>query len=127
MSVACGYLLVEKPPIENNRPLPLFELHIQRLAKAARPHLDGMLFVRHGFRHTSRLLLRPAQLWHLVACAEGEETGCAVGNQLLPGVGDVEIAHRELTDAVLRGEGGFGLLHTQALWMEGEVGRLGVE
>ena len=50
-----------------------------------------------------------------------------VGDQLGAGVGDVEIAHGELADAVARGEGGFGLLHAEALGMEGEVGRLGVE
>jgi hypothetical protein len=47
MRLAGGYLLVEKPPIKNDGPLPRFKLGIQRLAKAAGPHLYGVLFVGH--------------------------------------------------------------------------------
>jgi hypothetical protein len=47
MGLAGGYFLWQKPPIEDDRPLPLFEFRIERLTKAARPHLHGLLFVRH--------------------------------------------------------------------------------
>jgi hypothetical protein len=50
-----------------------------------------------------------------------------VGDQLGAGVGDVEVAHGELADAVARGEGGLALLHGEALGLEGEVGRVGVQ
>ncbi len=51
--LAGGDLLVEKPPVEDNRPLPRFEFCVERLAKAARPHLPGLLFVGHCFKRTS--------------------------------------------------------------------------
>src|ERR1700756_1563310 len=73
------------------------------------------------------LLLHAGEKGHFVAYAEREEAAFGVSEELLPGVGDVEVAHGELSDAVARGEGGFCLLHTEALGMEGEVGRLGVE
>src|SRR5215472_9958809 len=75
------------------------------------------------------LFLLPAavELGHFASYAQREEAGFGVGDELLPGVGDVEIAHGELPDAVARREGGFRLLHAEALGMEGEIGRLGVE
>src|ERR1039458_9247561 len=73
------------------------------------------------------LLLTAVELGHFAPFAEREEAGFGVGEELLPGVGNVEVAHDELPDAVARGEGGFSLLHAEALGMEGEVGRLGVE
>jgi len=44
---AGGYLLRKKPPIEDDGTLPLFEVRIERLAKAAGPHLYGLEFVGH--------------------------------------------------------------------------------
>src|ERR1035437_8073897 len=55
--LAGGDLLVEKPPIEADGTLPGFELAVQRLAKTARPHLPGLLFVGHCFKRTSRYSL----------------------------------------------------------------------
>ena len=52
---------------------------------------------------------------------------CGVGHQLGAGVGDVEIAHGELADAVARREGGLGLLHAEALGMKREVGRFRIQ
>ena len=49
MSLAGSYLFFEELPVKNNRALPLLELLIQRLAKAAGPHLPGLLFVRHRY------------------------------------------------------------------------------
>ena len=40
-------LLRQQPPVKRQRPLPRFELWIERLTKAAGPHLHGLLFVRH--------------------------------------------------------------------------------
>ena len=67
------------------------------------------------------LLLAAIELGHFTAVAQREEAGFGIGEELIAGVGDVEIAHGELADAVARGEGGYGLLHTEALGMEGEV------
>jgi len=47
VGLAGGYFLRQKPPIEDDRPLPRLELAIERLPKAAGPHLDGLLFVGH--------------------------------------------------------------------------------
>ena len=40
--------------------------------------------------------------WHLGAFAECDQATLRVGNELLAGVGDVEVAHRELADTVSR-------------------------
>jgi hypothetical protein len=45
--LAGGYLFREEPPVENNRSLPLFEVPVERLPKAARPHLHGLVLVGH--------------------------------------------------------------------------------
>jgi len=45
--LAGSRLVGKKPPVEDNRPLPLFKVCVERLAKAARPHLYGLLLVRH--------------------------------------------------------------------------------
>jgi len=47
--LAGGYLLFEKPPVKRDRPLPPFEFCIERLPKAARPHLPGLLFAGHCY------------------------------------------------------------------------------
>src|SRR5580700_1944963 len=73
------------------------------------------------------LFFATVELGHFAASAEGKKAGRSVGEEFLACVGDVEVAHGELADAVTRGEGGFGLLHAEALGMEGEVRRLGVE
>src|ERR1035438_6075467 len=73
------------------------------------------------------LVFGAVQSGHFAAFAEGEEAGRGVGHELGAGVCDVEVAHGELADAVARREGGFGLLHAEALGMEGEVRLLGVE
>src|ERR1039458_2690723 len=73
------------------------------------------------------LLLAAVELGNFAALAEREEAGFGVGEELLPGVGNIEVAHGELPDAVAWGEGGFSLLHAEALGMEGEVWRLGVK
>uniref|UniRef100_E6PZX3 Uncharacterized protein n=1 Tax=mine drainage metagenome TaxID=410659 RepID=E6PZX3_9ZZZZ len=67
------------------------------------------------------------QFGHFAAFAEGEQASGGVGEQLVAGVGDVEIAHGELADAIAWGEGGFRLFHAEALGMEGKVGRLCVQ
>ena len=51
--LAGGDFLIEKPPVKDDRALPRFEFRIQRLAKAAGPHLPGLLFVGHCFKRTS--------------------------------------------------------------------------
>src|SRR6516165_1251900 len=48
------------------------------------------------------LLLTAIQLRHFRACAQGEEAGLRVGEELFPGVSNVQIAHGELADAVAR-------------------------
>ena len=62
-----------------------------------------------------------------LAFAQREEAGFGIGEELFPGVGNIEIAHGELADAVTRRERGISLLHAQALGMEGQVWRLGVQ
>jgi hypothetical protein len=47
VGLAGGYLLWEKPPIKDDGTLPLFEVRVERLTKAARPHLYGLMFVGH--------------------------------------------------------------------------------
>jgi hypothetical protein len=42
---AGGYFLGEKAPIEDDGTLPLFKFAIERLAKTAGPHFDGLFFV----------------------------------------------------------------------------------
>ncbi len=51
--LAGGYLLVEKPPVEDDGALPSFKVSVERLAKAAGPHLAGLLFVLQCFKRTS--------------------------------------------------------------------------
>ena len=53
MGFAGGDFLGKKPPVKDNGALPLFKFCIQRLAKAARPHLPGLLFVEHCLKRTS--------------------------------------------------------------------------
>src|SRR6185503_5264562 len=48
MSLAGRNLLREQAPVEYDRPLPQLEFAVQGLAEPARPHLPGLLFVRHG-------------------------------------------------------------------------------
>ena len=47
--------------------------------------------------------------------------------ELSASVGDVEVTHGELADAVAGAEGGFGFFHAEALGMEGKVGAFGGE
>ena len=51
--LAGGDLLLEKAPVKDDGALPRFEFRIERLAKAAGPHLPGLLFVRHCFMCSS--------------------------------------------------------------------------
>src|ERR1041385_4072568 len=50
-----------------------------------------------------------------------EQTGLRIRDELLARIGDVEVAHRELADAVLGGEVGLALLHGEALGLVGEI------
>ena len=59
--------------------------------------------------------------------AAGQQSHIGVDAELGARVGDVEVAHRELADAVLRREGGRALLHRQPLRVVGQVGRARVE
>src|SRR5258708_425856 len=132
MRLAGGYLMLEKPPIKDNGPLPLFELGIEWLAKAARPHLHGLLFVRHLSVSLPLMSLFAAavlflhltvvQLRHFRAFAQGDEASCRIGEELRACVGNIQIAHSELADAVARRKGGLSLLHAEALGVESEVG-----
>src|SRR5580692_4670732 len=54
MSSAGGELCVKQLPVEAHRALPVVKERIGRAAKTARPHLPGLLFIGHCFRHTSR-------------------------------------------------------------------------
>ena len=47
VGLAGSYLLREQTPIKDDGTLPAFEGGIERFAKAAGPHLCGILFVRH--------------------------------------------------------------------------------
>jgi len=51
--LAGGYFFIEKPPVKDDRALPRFEFSVKWLAKPARPHLPGLLFVEHCFKRTS--------------------------------------------------------------------------
>jgi hypothetical protein len=42
VSFAGGHFVGKKTPVKNDGALPLFEIGIQWLAKAARPHLYGL-------------------------------------------------------------------------------------
>src|SRR6185436_4143435 len=73
------------------------------------------------------LLRVAAQPEHLRARTRAEEAGLRVRDELLARVGDVEVAHRELADAVGRREAQLALFHRQALGLVGEVARFGVQ
>src|SRR5690606_36379782 len=69
-----------------------------------------------------------AELEHVGAVATGQQAAARVDAELGARVGDVQVAHGELANAVQRREGRvFDLLHRQALGRVGEVGALGVE
>ena len=62
---------------------------------------DDERIVGHGLTSSSRTV---GELGQLCAERRREKAGLDVGQQLLARVGDVEIAHRELPDAILRRE-----------------------
>src|SRR5262245_44650873 len=63
-----------------------------------------------------------AEQRHAAAGGVAQQPGLAVDAQLVARVGDVEVAHRELPDAVARREEHFlALLHREALGLVGEV------
>ena len=60
-------------------------------------------------------------MWKRRAEGRREQSGLRVGDQLLARIADVQIAHRQLADAVLRREHGLALFHGQALGLVGEI------
>src|SRR5689334_5221930 len=56
-----------------------------------------------------------------------QQTGLQIEQKLVAGVGDVEVAHGELADTVLRREHRLALLHGEPLGLVSEVGACGVE
>src|SRR5579872_6308805 len=73
------------------------------------------------------LLLAVIKLGHFAAFAQRQKAGFGVRKKLFPRVGNVEVAHGELSDAVARRERRFRLLHAETLGMESQIGRFGVE
>src|SRR5436190_14879419 len=81
----------------------------RRMATAPAPSLVLVVRIRQGGQR------RPGP--------RREHAGLHIREQLVAGVDDVEVAHGELADAVLRGEHRFPLLHGQALGLVGQVRR----
>src|SRR5687768_970580 len=67
------------------------------------------------------LFPRLPEQWHCLIRAWREEPGPRVDQQLVSRIDDVEIAHRQLTDPVLRREQRLPLFHRQPLGLVGEV------
>src|SRR5688572_20674926 len=69
-----------------------------------------------------RLLLAGIFAEERYAAARAEEPGFRIDAQLVAGVGDVEVAHRELADAIRGTEERLAFLHREAFRLVGEVG-----
>ena len=67
------------------------------------------------------------QLRQFMAGTHAQQADAAVVGQLVARVGDVEVAHGELADAVSRREDRLAFLHGQPLGVIGEVGRFGIQ
>src|SRR5688572_23318270 len=71
---------------------------------------------------------RPEQRYAAARARIAEQPRLAVDTQLVARIGDVQVAHRELADAVDGREEYFpALLHGQALWLVGEVRAFRIE
>src|SRR5579883_2944855 len=102
-------------------PCPPFLLAEQRWARFALPTLPSTA----GALASILVALEPQ---NRRALADRDQARVGIDIQLGAGVGDVEVAHGELADAVGRREGCvLHLFHAQPLRLIGQVGTLGVE
>src|SRR5262245_59919713 len=82
---------------------------------------------RIGLRASLVLLGRRVEQPHALERRRRKQPAPGVDEPLVAAVRDVQVAHRELADAVLRRELSLAALHGQPLGLVGEVGALRVE
>ena len=81
-----------------------------------------------GLWFAALFLIAVTQLRQYRTFAQRQQAALRVDTQFGAGIGDVEVAHSELADAVERGERGvFDFFHAQAFRLVGQVGRFGVQ